>query len=52
MEPQYITKEYSIAVINHAIASAKFMEEKQSDIAELLGVDKSNIPNTNQVDKS
>jgi hypothetical protein len=44
MEPQYITKEYSIAVINHAIASAKFMEEKQSDIAELLGVDKSNIP--------
>jgi hypothetical protein len=44
MDPKYITKEYSIAVINHAIASAKFNNEKQADIAFLLGVDNSNIP--------
>ena len=44
MDPKYITKEYSMAVINHAIASAKFNNEKQADIAFLLGVDNSNIP--------
>lgn len=38
------TKEYSTAIILHAVAKAKFDGESQKDIADLLGVDPTNIP--------
>ncbi len=37
------TKEYSIAIIIHAVSKAKFDGESQKDIAEVLGVDPTNI---------
>jgi hypothetical protein len=38
------TKEYSIAIMMHAISKAKFDGENQKAIAEFLGVDPTNIP--------
>ena len=37
------TKEYSIAIIIHAVSKANFDGESQKDIAEVLGVDPTNI---------
>lgn len=46
MKPQVRnhSKEYSIAIIRHAISKAAFDGEKQKDVAEFLGVDPTNIP--------
>lgn len=44
MQQENHTKEYSIAVILHAVEKAKFDGGREKDIAELLGVDPSNIP--------
>mgnify|MGYP000147367773 FL=1 len=43
MDIKKITMEYSVAVINHAIAKAELMNEKQKDIAEYLGINETNI---------
>ena len=43
MDIKKITMEYSVAVINHAIAKAGLMNEKQKDIAEYLGINETNI---------
>lgn len=43
MDIKKITMEYSVAVINHAIAKAELMSEKQKDIAEYLGINETNI---------
>lgn len=43
MDIKKITMEYSVTVINHAIAKAELMNEKQKDIAEYLGINETNI---------
>jgi hypothetical protein len=44
MQSQNHTKEYSIAVILHAVARVKFDGGIERDVANLIGVDPSNIP--------
>jgi hypothetical protein len=39
-----ITKEFSIALITHAVAKLRFEGKPEKEIAELLGIDASNIP--------